>query len=107
MLGFKDKALEAALVFFDKLSVITYSLKVLPNVVFADSQVPLDKISELVREIYLLRVDLPMEQSSSDSTPGEGKWRHFRDHSVLSPESIKKFQRHYVPGIFTMNIHYR
>ena len=55
MLGFKDKALEAALVFFDKLSVITYSLKVLPNVVFADSQVPLDKISELVREIYLLR----------------------------------------------------
>ena len=70
MLGFKEKALEAALVFFDKLNVIKYSPKVLPNVVFADSQVPLDKVSELVRENYLLRGDLPMEQSSSDSTGG-------------------------------------
>ena len=103
MLGFKEKALEAALVFFDKLNVIKYSPKVLPNVVFADSQVPLDKVSELVRESYLLRGDLPMEQSSSDSTPGEGKWRHFRDHGVLSPEFMKKFPNHYVPGIFTID----
>ena len=103
MLGFKEKALEAALVFFDKLNVIKYSPKVLPNVVFADSQVPLDKVSELVRESYLLRGDLPIEQSSSDSTPGEGKWRHFRDHGVLSPELMKKFPSHYVPGIFTID----
>ena len=103
MLGFKEKALEAALVFFDKLNVIKYSPKVLPNVIFADSQVPLDKVSELVRESYLLRGDLPMEQSSYDSAPGEGKWRHFRDHGVLSPELMKKFPSHYVPGIFTIN----
>ena len=103
MLGFEDKALEAALVFFDKLNVIKYSPKVLPNVVFADSQVPLDKVSELVRESYLLRGDLPMEQSSFDSTPGEGKWRHFRDHGVLSPELMKKFPSHYIPGIFTID----
>ena len=103
MLGFKEKALEAALVFFDKLNVIKYSPKVLPNVIFADSQVPLDKVSELVRKSYLLRGDLPKEQPSSDSTPGEGKWRHFRDHGVLSPELMKKFPSHYVPGIFTID----
>ena len=103
MLGFEEKALEAALVFFDKLNVIKYSPKVLPNVVFADSQVPLDKVSELVRESYLLRGGLPMEQSSSNSAPGEGKWRHFRDHGVLSPELMKKFPSHYVPGIFTIH----
>ena len=103
MLGFMEKALEAALRFFDELNVIKYSPEVLPNVVFTDSQVPLDKVSELVRESYLLRGDTSVKQSNSDSTPGEGKWKHFRDHGVVNQELMKKFPSHYVPGIFTIN----
>ena len=103
MLGFKERALEAALRFFDELNIIKYSPKVLPNIIFTDSQVLLDKVSELVRESYLLRGDPSVEQSNSDSTPGKGKWRHFRDHGVVSPELMKKFPCHYVPGIFTID----
>ena len=104
-LGFKERHLEAALRFFDELNVIKYSPKVLPNVVFAESQVSLDKVSELVRESYLLRGDpsVQEEQLTSDSTPTEGKWKHFRDHGVISPELMKKFPRHYVPEIFTVD----
>ena len=102
-LGFQERHLEAALRFFDELNVIKYSPKVLPNVVFTESQVPLDKVSELVRESYLLRgaPSVQEEHLNSDSAPTEGKWKHFRDHGVINPELMKKFPRHYVPGIFT------
>ena len=103
VIGFKERALEAALRFFDELNVIKYSPKVLPNVIFTDSQVPLDKVSELVRESYLLRGDPTGEQSNSDSTLGEGRLSHFRDHGVISPELMRKFPSHYVPGIFTVD----
>ena len=52
-LGFTERASEAALKFFDELNVIKYS-PALPEVVFVDSQVPLDNISDLVQEGYLL-----------------------------------------------------
>ena len=58
LLGIKDDALEAALKFFDTLNVIKYNPDVLPNVVFISSQIPLDKISELVFHRYLLRPKL-------------------------------------------------
>ena len=101
MLGFDERALEAALSFFDQLNVIKYSPKVLPHVVFTDSQVPLDKVSELVREAYLLRggQSALFEQPCS---PQEVQLRrHFRDHGVVSHELMKKFPRHYEPGIFS------
>ena len=103
VLGFKGRALEAALRFFDELNVIKYSPKVLPNVIFTDSQVPLDKVSELVRESYLLRGDPTGKQLNSDSTLGEGRLSHFRDHGVVSSEFMRKFPSHYVPGIFTVD----
>ena len=49
-----DRAFDAALSFFDKLNVIKYS-SVLPEVVFVDSQIPLNNLSDLVQEGYLLR----------------------------------------------------
>ena len=102
-LNVEERDMEAALMFFNELNVIKYSPKVLPKVVFTDSQVPLDKVSELVRESYLLRGDPSVEQSNFDSTPVEGKWKHFRDHGVVTPELMRKFPSHYVPGIFTID----
>jgi hypothetical protein len=34
--------------YFDELNIIKYSPDVLPDVIFIDSQIPLDKVSELV-----------------------------------------------------------
>ena len=52
-LGFTERSFDAALAFFDELNVIKYS-DALPDVVFVDSQVPLDNLSDLVQEGYLL-----------------------------------------------------
>ena len=53
-LGITEEDFDAALKFFDQLNVIKYS-PALPELVFVDSQVPLDNLSDLVQEGYLLR----------------------------------------------------
>ena len=55
LLNIQEESFDAALVYFDELNVIKYSPKVLPKVVFVDSQIQLDKVSELVYHSYLLR----------------------------------------------------
>ena len=75
-LGFTEKSFEASLRFFDELNVIKYS-DALPEVVFVDSQLPLDKISELVQHSYLLK-------HGWISTPLEGDWKRFCDEGVLN-----------------------
>ena len=61
---------------------------------FIESQIPLDKVSELVCHSYLLR----------QPTPGLSKeWRHFRDQGVVSKECLKSFPRHYVPDVFSVD----
>ena len=92
LLGIEEDSFNAALVYFDELNIIKYSPDILPDVVFIDSQIPLDKVSELVHHSYLLR----QPTSSLDA-----EWRHFRDQGVVSKECLKTFDRHYVPGIFS------
>ena len=65
-----------------------------------DSQIPLDKVSELVHHSYLLRQ--PTDSGiAKQSTPIIGEWRHFIDHGVVSSETLKQFPRHYTPNIFS------
>ena len=99
LLNIREESFDAALVYFDELNVIKYSPKVLPNVVFVDSQIPLDKVSELVYHNYLLRQKEADEPSSE--TPVMKGFKHFRDHGVVSDECLEQFPRHYVPKIFT------
>ena len=99
LLHIKEDSFDAALEFFDELNVIKYSPDVLPNVVFIDSQIPLDKVSELVDYNYLLRQPARVEPSF----PVEGEWRHFRDQGVVSKECLKQFKQHYVPNIFSVD----
>ena len=103
LLNIREESFDAALVYFDELNVIKYSPKVLPNVVFVESQIPLDKVSELVYHSYLLRqpvIAAEADQSSSEKPVTKG-WKHFRDYGVVSEECLEEFPRHYVPGIFT------
>lgn len=97
LLNIKEDSLDAALEYFDALNVIKYNPKVLRNVVFIDSQIPLDKGSELIRRCYLLR----RPHSASSIAAVDSMWRHFRDHGVISDDCLAHFPRHYEPGIFT------
>ena len=99
-LGFTEEQLDAALKFFDKLNLFLYKKDVLPNVVFTNAQVPLDKLSELVEERYHLK--------AAEAYPKKGtgrainaKWRTFRDNGTLTLKFLAEFKRHYEEGIFT------
>ena len=91
-LSITEKSLEAALHFFDELNVLKYS-DALPEVVFVDSQVPLDKISELVHHSYLLK-------HGRVSTPLEGDWKRFCEQGVVTLDFLSFFPNHYVKGLF-------
>ena len=98
LLDIQEDSFNAALTFFNELNVIKYSPEVLPNVVFIDSQVPLDKISELVRHGFWLR-----QPAVEEPSPVDGEWKHFRDQGVVTSECLKNFDRHYIPGIFSVD----
>ena len=92
-LNFTEKAFNAALKFFHDLNILKYS-DALPEIVFVDSQVPLDKLSELVQHSYFLLY--------GKCLPGDfnEKWRQFCEEGVITIELLRKFERHYVPGLF-------
>ena len=105
LLNIREESFDAALVYFDELNIIKYSPKVLPKVVFVDSQIQLDKVSELVYHSYLLRQPQPVvvaeASEPSPDTPVMRGWRHFRDYGVVSEDILEQFPRHYVQGIFS------
>ena len=98
-LSIKEDSFDAALEFFNDLNVIKYMPDVLPGVIFIDSQIPLDKLSELVFHNYLLRQPATAKLSFSV----EGEWLSFRDRGLVSKECLKKFPKHYVPNAFTVD----
>ena len=105
LLNIREESFDAALVYFDELNIIKYSPRVLPKVIFVDSQIQLDKVSELVYHSYLLRQPQPVVAAEagepSPDTPVMRGWRHFRDHGVVGEDILEQFPRHYVKGIFS------
>ena len=98
-LGFSEGELEAALSFLDKLNIFLYKKDILPDIIFTDSQVPLDKLSVLVEKQYHLKA---AEKSTTEAldvaTTG---CKAFRDKGILTLDFLKEFEKHYVDGIFT------
>ena len=103
LLNIREDSFDAALVYFDELNVIKYSPKVLPKVVFVNSQIQLDKVSELVYHSYLLRQPVVAAEAGDPSpdTPVMRGWKHFRDHGVVSEDILEQFPQYYVQGIFS------
>ena len=91
---FSEKSFEQALKHLAGLSIIHYYDTVLPEVVFVDPQVPLDKHTEVVKYSYKLRED----PTSCEVTPGH--LRKFRDQGIVTADILKEFQHHYVRGLF-------
>ena len=96
LLNINAEALTAALEYFDDLNIFLYYPTVLPHLVFSDSQVPLNKVTELVHFSYSLQGDSP-------PVALEGKWRQFQDKGIVTLEMFQdeRFSAHYIPDMFT------
>ena len=93
--NFHEDALFEALKFFHEHHIFHYYPAILPNVVFCDTQVLLDKVTELVEYAAYLR-------GSNTPIHGSGKWLKFTDKGIITIEllSDKNFEKHYVDGLF-------
>ena len=102
-LGFQPDALQAALVYFDEMCIAHYYLEILPDIVFVDPQVPLDKVSELTQHAIKLRKVSNFQDGSADYIPMDSKWKRFRDEGILTIDMLKEdcFQKHFEEDIFT------
>ncbi|CAI8027506.1 hypothetical protein GBAR_LOCUS15728 [Geodia barretti] len=99
-LGFPEGELDAALTFFDKLNIFLYKKTILPEVVFTNAQVPLDKLSKLVEKQYHLNAAVADPAKAADNAI-TGDWQKFRDNGILTLDFLEDFKNHYVEGIFT------
>ena len=93
-LQFDSHSFEAALQYLDSLSIIFYYHDILPEVVFCDPQVLLDKVTELVEFNYRLR-ERPDPQS-----PIPGDRKRFRDYGLVTVDFLSDFKKHYVEKVF-------
>ena len=95
-------AFHAALEYFDELNICLYYPDVLPNVLFTDPQIPVDKLSELVEHRQRL---LKAREGDGNCAMSEAlvtsKWLKFRDQGIVTLEFFQQFPEHYVPGLFT------
>ena len=95
--GYVLQDLEAALVFFDSVCIAHYYPSILPNTVFVDAQIPLDKITELSQHAIFLR-----NARSTVSPEGTGaEWKRFRDEGIITLKFLRFFKKHYVEGTFS------
>ena len=101
--GYVLQDLEAALVFFDNVCIVHYYPSILPNTVFVDAQIPLDKITELSQHAISLRTAEVKSRSTLYTKVTEAKLKRFRDEGVLTLDVLQlpQFEKHYVEGIFS------
>ena len=89
LLHLSAKDLNAALDHLASFGVIHYYRHLLPNIVFVDPQILLNKISELVKHHYKLRHD-PKPQTAIG-----GHWRKFVHEGCITLELLRQFPEHY------------
>ena len=99
LLNISTEALVEALKFFHYQHIFHYYSDILPHVVFTSPQVLLDKLTELVKEAYLMR-KTPSCLSANSHTARSGKWKKFRDHGIITLKFLSSFDKHY-SDIFT------
>ena len=89
-----ERSCEEALNFFNGLNVLFYFPTHLPNLVFIEPQMLLDKVSELVDETYHMRQGKKLE-------PMVGERLKFRDYGQVTEQFLSEFKSHYEPPLFT------
>ena len=94
-----DESCEKALKFFSDLNLLFYWPSILPDLVFVEPQVILDKVSELVKESYKVRRGRNSQQLRP--TRGNFERRMFRDYGQVTEKFMERFNKHYIPPLFT------
>ena len=89
---------QAALEFFTHLNQIFHFPNILPDVVFVDPMVLIDKISELVSCSYELHDGL---QNEHEVRATVGELKKFRDFGRVSEKFLQTFKEHYYSDIFS------
>ena len=98
-LGFDREALEASLEYFDEMCIAHYYPEILPDIVFVDPQVPLDKVSELTQFAISLR-DAKEKKTAPSRCAIAPKWKKFRDEGILTIDMLNEFPKHFEQGLF-------
>ena len=88
-----ESALDAALDFLHEHNLVFYYPEILPDVVFANAQVLLNKVTELVRAAH--------KGTTSYTLQGE-LWQRFCNYALVSEVFLaqKEFQKYYIPDVF-------
>ena len=101
-LNINEESCEGALNFFNSLNTIFYFPKALPNLVFLDPQILLDKFSELVAKSYRMNLEHNPAQSRTLQAMKPKKCHfQFRDFAQVTEELLNEFSVHYHPLLFT------
>ena len=83
-----------ALRYLHNLKLILYYEDILPGVVFINSQVLLDKITELVE------YSIQLESDDDNQDPTTGSLRMFKACGIITTEILSRFRSGYIPGLF-------
>ena len=94
---FTKESFNAALKYLHGLKLIFYYEEVLPEVVFIDAQVILDKITELVEFSISLTSKTSLELTI---TMDMDEFEEFKAYGIVTRALLSQFSSHYVPGLF-------
>ena len=95
-LGIEEQSCEDALNFFHSLNLLFYYPDILPDLVFVEPQVLLDKVTELVEQMYRMQD----RARNAQSGPISGEWLYFRDYGQVTEIFLNELNKHYTPEVF-------
>ena len=93
---FTRESLDDVLQYLHSLKLIMYYKDILPNVVFIDAQVLLNKITELVE----YSIELRAKPNRQAVTALAGSLEKFKTCGIVMTEILSEFSSGYVPGLF-------
>ena len=91
---------EEALQFFNRLNMLFYFPDILPNLVFMDPQMLLDKVTELVEESYRMQSQAEQDQLLFPIQRKDEEMK-FHDYGQVTEKFLSKFDCHYEKPLFT------
>ena len=94
-LHFDEESFEAALRYLHDLNIIFYYHDILPEFVFCNPQVLLDKVTELVKCSHQLK------QEPTEGVACSAEWGKFEAFGLVTEEILGRFCKHYIPGMFS------
>ena len=94
-LHFDQESFEAALQYLHDLNIIFYYHDILPEFIFCNPQVVIDKVTELVKRSH------QMKGEPTEGVACSAEWGKFEAFGLVTVELLGKFPKHYIPGVFS------